>query len=196
MANALKKITTAAKKIRKKNPRISWKSAVKKAGTMYRGGKLKAKKRKVSGASVGAAKKSRRKKRRVSVPRVSYSKSVSVKVAPRKRRRRSSPKKVARRRRVSGSGKDRFIQTLAIAGLGIGLLVAFTRQRTPSYPMYQNTGNVYRDSRAQQILSIAQQAALSATQIMNLISQINSASDAQLDQMYQSANTGNIAAYA
>ena len=35
-ANALKKITTEAQKIRKKSPGISWKSAVKKAGAKYR----------------------------------------------------------------------------------------------------------------------------------------------------------------
>ena len=36
MSTVLKKITTEAKKIRKKNPRISWKSAVKQAGAKYR----------------------------------------------------------------------------------------------------------------------------------------------------------------
>jgi hypothetical protein len=197
MANALKKITAAAKAIRKKSPGTSWKTAVKKAGAMYRGGKLKTKRRKVSGAKVGAVKKTRKRaKRRVSARKVT--RVVSIKVAPvKRRRRRSAPKKVTRRRaRVSGGGKDRLIQTLAIAGLGIGLLVAFTRQRQQTYPMYTNTGNNYRDSRAQQILQIAQQAALSATQIYNLINRINTSSDAQLDQMYQSANSGGISMYA
>jgi|SRR5882672_3278759 len=37
----LKKITTRAKQIRKKQPGISWRSAVKKAGAEYRGGKIR-----------------------------------------------------------------------------------------------------------------------------------------------------------
>jgi len=50
--NALKKITTRAKQIRKKHPGKSWKVAVKDAGREYRAGKKKApakKRRKVSG---------------------------------------------------------------------------------------------------------------------------------------------------
>jgi len=39
MHNALKKITTRAKQLRKKQPGISWKSAIKKAGAEYRTGK-------------------------------------------------------------------------------------------------------------------------------------------------------------
>jgi hypothetical protein len=60
-ATALKKITTRAKQIRKKNPGISWKSAVKKAGAEYRGGKISGtkKKRKVSGTSTGGARNNR-----------------------------------------------------------------------------------------------------------------------------------------
>jgi hypothetical protein len=38
-SNALKKITTRAKQIRKKHPNQSWKSAVKEAGREYRSGK-------------------------------------------------------------------------------------------------------------------------------------------------------------
>jgi hypothetical protein len=37
--NALKKITTRAKQIRKSHPGITWKSAVKRAGAEYRAGK-------------------------------------------------------------------------------------------------------------------------------------------------------------
>jgi hypothetical protein len=40
-ANALKKITTRAKQIRKKQPGKSWKSAVKQAGAEYRAGNKK-----------------------------------------------------------------------------------------------------------------------------------------------------------
>lgn len=44
MNNALSKITTRAKQIRKQHPGVSWKSAIKKAGAEYRG-KAKPKKR-------------------------------------------------------------------------------------------------------------------------------------------------------
>lgn len=37
MSAALKKITTTAKQLRKKSPGMSWQSAIKKAGAMYRG---------------------------------------------------------------------------------------------------------------------------------------------------------------
>ncbi|MES3018588.1 MAG: hypothetical protein V4721_12445 [Bacteroidota bacterium] len=39
MSNALKKITTRAKQIRRSHPGIAWKTAIKRAGAEYRGGK-------------------------------------------------------------------------------------------------------------------------------------------------------------
>ena len=65
-------------------------------------------------------------------------------------------------------------------GLGIGGVYLLTRRQTPQ-TVYIPTGNVYRDSKAQQILSIAQQAAMSAAQIAALIQKINGSSDSQLD---------------
>jgi hypothetical protein len=56
-ANALKKITTRAKQIRKKQPGKSWKSAVKQAGAEYRAGKKTPVRRKRK-ATVGAVKRS------------------------------------------------------------------------------------------------------------------------------------------
>jgi hypothetical protein len=47
-SNALKKITTRAKQIRKAHPGTSWKGAVKKAGAEYRAGKKPAKRKKAS----------------------------------------------------------------------------------------------------------------------------------------------------
>lgn len=44
----LKKITAEAKRIRKKNPRMKWVSAVKQAGMKYRSGKIRKPKKRVS----------------------------------------------------------------------------------------------------------------------------------------------------
>jgi hypothetical protein len=62
-ANALKKITTRAKQIRKKQPGKSWKAAVKQAGAEYRAGKKTPVRRKRK-ASVGAIKRSPAKRKR------------------------------------------------------------------------------------------------------------------------------------
>jgi hypothetical protein len=43
MSNALKKITNRAKEIRRKQPGIAWKTAIKKAGAEYRGSAKKGK---------------------------------------------------------------------------------------------------------------------------------------------------------
>jgi hypothetical protein len=44
--SALKKITTRAKQLRKKHPNMEWRTAIKKAGAEYRGGKVKSAPRK------------------------------------------------------------------------------------------------------------------------------------------------------
>jgi hypothetical protein len=46
MSTALNKITTRAKQLRKKHPHMEWKTAIKKAGVEYRGGKIKSAPRK------------------------------------------------------------------------------------------------------------------------------------------------------
>lgn len=66
MSSVLKKITAEAKRIRKKNPRISWKSAVKQAGAKYRGTVKKKTVRKKSVAKKAAPKKKAATRRKVS----------------------------------------------------------------------------------------------------------------------------------
>lgn len=204
MANALKKITTAAKKLYKKGG--TWKGAMKKASAAYRGGKLKTKRRR----SVGAVKKTRKR----SVARRTSSRKRSTRkartrtvvvigsasgrsVGTVRRRRRSTRRKVTtRRRRVGSARKDNFIKTLAIGGLALGLIVAFTRNK-PAQTVYVPTGNNYRDSTASTILSYANMALLSASQIAALIQRINNSSDEQLSTINASLQAGTpVSAYA
>jgi len=197
MANALKKITTAAKAYRKKHPGASWKSAVKKAGAEYRAGKLKTRRKRV--ASVGAVKRKKktvkRKAGRVRIPKkvsLKTTRTINVVNGTKKRRRKKSASRKVARRRVGSSrqsGKDKLIQTLLIGGLGVGLLVAFTRQR--QQPVYYQTGNQFRDSAATRILNFAAQASLTAQQIAMIISKLNTSNDAQLQQMIDAVDTGN-----
>lgn len=201
MANtALKKIITQAKKIRKRHKSMSWKSAVKKASVQYKKGGLKTRRK-----SVGAVKKTRKRRtvkrvvakrrtvRRKSAPRAT--RPVVIIAGARRKRRSYAKKRAAPRRRRIGSRKDKFIQTLAIAGLGLGLVIALTRNRQQT--AYVPTGNIQRDSKAQQILAFAQQAALSASQIAALISRLNNSSDSQLDMIQQGINSGQpVTAYA
>lgn len=56
MANALSKITTEAKKIRRAHPSMKWSQAIKQAGAKYRAGKIGS----APAAKVGKAKKRRR----------------------------------------------------------------------------------------------------------------------------------------
>lgn len=187
MANALRKIITQAKKIRKRHKSMSWKSAVKKASAQYKKGGLKARRK-----SVGAVKKTRKRrtvKRSTARKKTTRRKStravrrVVVIASARPRRRRSYAKKrSAPRRRVGSTRKDKFLQTLLIGGAAVALGVALFRQNR-TQTVYVPTGNSVRDSKAQQILSFAQQAALSAAQIAALISRINNSSDSQIDQM-------------
>lgn len=194
MANALKKIITAAKKIHKKGG--TWKGAVKKASVMYRGGKLKAKKRRAVGAVKKTRKRTTVKRRATSRKRSTRKRAVAKRTVvvvagtrTRKRRRSYSRKAAPRRRRVGASGKDKFIQTLVIGGLAVGLIVAFTRSRQQQ-TTYVPTGDPYRDSKAQQILSYAQAAGATIQQISNLINTINQSSNSQLDSIDASVRSG------
>lgn len=188
MANVLKKLQTLAKQYKKKHPGAKHSSAMKAAGAMYRAGKSKPRKRR----SVGAVKKTR--KRRASSPKKSTRtrarRTVVVIAGTRKRRRTTSRKRAApRRRRVGSSGKDKFLQTLVIGGLAVGLIVAFTRNRQQQQT-YVPTGNTYRDTTAQKILSYAAAAGATATQIANLINTINQSSDSQLQNIDASVSSG------
>ena len=65
-SNALKKITSRAKSIRRAHPGVSWKSAVKKAGAEYRAGTISGVKKKKSRRKIsGVKRKSTPKKRTV-----------------------------------------------------------------------------------------------------------------------------------
>jgi hypothetical protein len=197
MSNVLKKITSAAKAYRKKHPGASWKSAVKKAGSMYRSGSLKPKRKRSAPKKVARKKRAKRSIGSMVVTgtgklRKRRKRATARKVtAPRKRRRRSVAKKSApRRRRVSGGiGKMSTGKMLAFGALAVGVIYMLTKKQAPQ-TQYVPTGDAYRDSTASRILSIAQQAALSATQIYTLINNLNNSSNAQLESINASLDQG------
>lgn len=193
MSNVLKKITTAAKAYRKKHPGASWKSAVKKAGSMYRSGSLKPKRKKAAPKKVARKK---RAKRSASVGLVvtrsgalrKRRKAVSRKKATAPRKRRKAVTKKVTRRRVGSSRGPSTGAVVAIVGLGALLVYAMTKK--PASSTYQPTGNAYRDSTATRIISIAEAAGLAATQIAALISKLNNSSDAQLQNISDQVESG------
>lgn len=196
MSNVLKKITTAAKAYRKKHPGASWKSAVKKAGSMYRSGSLKTKRKRATPKKVARKKRAKRSVGSMVVTgtgklRTRRKKRATARkvTAPRKRRRRSVAKKSApRRRRVSGIGKMSTGKILAFGALAVGVIMLLSKKQQPT--QYIPTGNAYRDSTASRILQIAQQAALSATQIYALINNLNNSSDTQLQSINAQLDAG------
>lgn len=215
-SSALKKITTAAKAYRKKHPGASWKSAVKKAGTAYRTGKLKPKrkpakkaakkrvvrKRVVRKKTIARKKYSPRKvAKRKSVKRSKSRKrvgAVSSVTGTKKRRTYKKRRKVAKvsgvRRRVSGGGKNKLLTILAIAGVGIGAYMLLKGNQPR--PVYYQTGNYARDMQAQQILSWVTAAGATASQLAALINSLNNKTDAQIQQDYYNIQSGGNIAYA
>lgn len=94
MSNALKKITTRAKQLRKKHPNSKWTSLIKKAGAEYRNGKLGSATRKK------VAKKKRSPNRQTGTSSTVYDKRRSAR-APGKRRSASGRSYTERRKNRS-----------------------------------------------------------------------------------------------
>lgn len=200
-ANALKKITAEAKRIRKAHPKTSWRSAVKKAGAKFRSGKLKPrKKRAVSGKSKPRRKRTVsktitvRRKRRVAKRVKHVTVLVDSGKQPRKRRvyriKRTRKGQYAGSRRISGRrSSGNMLKTIAIVGLGLGAIYMLTKSSRPSV-MYIPTGNAVRNNQAQQIIAYAQAAGLAATQIASLINALNTRSDDQVSDMYNDVQSG------
>lgn len=183
-ANALKKITTRAKQLRKKSPGKSWKTVVKQAGAEYRAGKLKAK-RKPAKKKV-ARKRKAVKRKTVRRRRVGAVSGVRRPVRRKRRKRSAKPKVVIRTRtrvktvrigsrRRAGIGKKSMMPLLLIGG---GLLAAYLLLKPKSNTVYVPTGNTVRDSQAQQILAYAQAAGATAAAVAALLKQINASNNA------------------
>jgi len=202
--NQLTKITKRAKAIRRAHPGKSWRTAVKDAGREYRTGKLK---RKAAPRKRKAVRKRARPRRRVGAflpttgkrgPRETVIRTRSrVGAHKRKPRRRKKPvsHSVARprRRRVGQSATSTLMPIVALGGLG---LLAYALLRKPAQPApapasgLATTGNQYRDATAQRILAYATAAGIAADAIWKLIQSLNRASDADVNQIYDSIESG------
>lgn len=216
MSTALKAINKRVKVLQKKHPKSKRTSLQKQAGREWKAGKLKARKKsaapkkrrvvrkKVARKRVGAVRK-RRVSRKKATPR-KRRRVGAVKILERGENRRTRPKrvyKIARRkngqiRRVSrvggiGGGLKAMLPVLVIGGLG---LMAYMLLRKPAAPVYIPTGNVTRDSKAQEIIQTATTAGLAAAAIAKLIQQLQAQSNTQLDQTYDNVvQSGDVPEY-
>lgn len=195
MANALKKITTRAKQLKKRNPGKKWKTLVKQAGAEYRSGKLKTTRKRKP-----AAKKRKPVRRKPARRRVSSASAVGTVKRRRVRRRRVARKacrvttRVRTRTRTKtvyrrvGSKKSKLGSLLLIGGaLAVGYLLLKPK---PAPVQYIPTNNPTRNNLASDIISIVTAAGMTATQIVNLIKNLNSSNDAQVQQIYDNVKSG------
>ncbi len=197
---ALKKITAEAKRIRKKKPKTTWKSAVRQAGAKYRSGKIRKPKK------VGKVKKKRAAKKR----------SVRKKAAPKKAARKRSSRKPTkaiqvvkvvrvtrvgrvsspRRKRMAGSGGGGFKKFMPFLLLGGAALILWhiMKPKAPQVPagappLIQTT-NQSRNQQTNEILQYALAGGLALDAITKLINALNSRSDTDIRDVYDEVNQG------
>lgn len=208
MANVLKRISARAKQIRKKHPGKAWKTAVKEAGRDYRAGKL----RKGSNRKRVKVKRKAKARRRVSGIRPNTgaltTRETVVKTRARvgahkrkpRRRPASRPRPQPRRRRIGQQGTTSGLMPVVLLG-GLGLLAyAVLRGQSQAPPVGGGptgtadglalTGNSYRDATAQRIVAWAMGIGMAAAAITKLIQALNSSSDSDVNQVYDSINSG------
>lgn len=204
--STLKKITTRAKSIRKAHPGKSWKTAVKEAGREFRAGKLKLRKKRRPKKHSNRKHRARRisgglrPNNVASVPREKIARTRARVGSHRrkpKKRRVTSPRPT--RRRVgqsngSGPSSNNWVMPVLVLG-GLGLAAyALLRNQAQAPPASSSqlvqTGNAYRDSAAQKILAYAAAAGMVGDAIAKLIQALNSSSDADVNQVYDSINSG------
>lgn len=192
--NALKKITAEAKRIRKKHPRTSWKSAVKEAGRKYRTGKISAPRPKPAKlAKVGA------KKRKRAVKKKARKKTTAVAVTKTVVRYRTKVGKVSRPRRHrmagsgGGSGMKKIMPFVLLGGAAL-ILWYVMRPKQPQLPagappLVQTTNQV-RNQQTNQILQYALAGGLALDAITKLINALNNRSDTDIQNIYDNVDQG------
>lgn len=196
MANALKKITAEAKRIRKAHPGKSWKNAVKDAGKKYRTGKIgQAKAGKVGVKRKKAVKRKRAKRTKPKkVTAVAVREVRAVKVGTTKRRRRSQPK-----RRMAGSGrrigrkKSNLLPVLLAVGAGLLLWKALKPSQPtipPGAPPLIQTSNTARNQQSSEIVQYAMAAGLTIDALSRLIQSLNSRGDQDVKYYYDEIDSG------
>lgn len=192
---ALKKITAEAKRIRKKHPKTSWKSAVRQAGSKYRSGSIR-------GPGKAKPKKATRKRavRKKAAPKKARRKRASRKVGQAKQvvvvRRVTRVGKVAsprRRRMAGGGGFKKFMPFLLLGGAAL-ILWQVLKPKQPQLPAGAppliQTQNQYRNQQTNEILQYALAGGLALDAITKLINALNNRSDADIQNVYDDVNQG------
>lgn len=198
-ANPLKKITAEAKRIMKRKPKTTWKSAVKQAGKKFRDGKIRTPKRKKAGAVSGSRKKAAKRKK----PRARKRKKPVTAVAIRKttttvRARRVGRSAPVKRHRMAGSGSKgggmKNLLTIGLLVLGGFLLWKAMKPKTTTLPpgtppLYQSS-NQLRNDQSNQIVQYALAAGLTIDAISRLIQNLNSSRDSDVSNIYDELDRG------
>jgi hypothetical protein len=207
-SSVLKKITTYAKKLRKKHPSAKWSSLVKQAGASYRSGKMGRRKKRHSApkrkarrvtinVKVGSRRRSHRAKRKTA-RRVGKKKFIlvdsatgekrmlkaNVAVARRKRHKTYKPVRVEHCRRVSGK-KSNMTSMLLLGALGLGVVYLMTRPTVPALtPAAAAAGG-------STLLQAAQAAGASATALIAIVNKLNTQPAAQTQSDTLTLNSTN-----
>lgn len=213
MANALKKISTEAKKIRKRHPGKSWKSAVKEASRRYNAGTIRPSRKKKHKATARKHK-PRRVRKRHSVGAVHHTKKRSRKRSTRKRstrREKTSHKKQHKSRKrgrrvgavVQQQSKMDWTPILVVGALGLAAWALFKKSDNGGQPPVPAgapplaiSTNPTRNSQASNIIAYATAAGMLLPAITKLIQSLNSKSDSEVNSIYNSVDsTGEIPGY-
>lgn len=194
--NALKKITAEAKRIRKKHPRTSWKSAIKEAGRKYRTGKISSPRPKPAKVAKVGAKKRKRAVKKKAAPR-RRKKTTAVAVTKTVVRYRTRVGKVSRPRRHrmagSGGGMKKIMPFVLLGGAAL-ILWYVMRPKQPQLPagappLVQTTNQV-RNQQTNQILQYALAGGLALDAITKLINALNNRSDTDIQNIYDNVDQG------
>ncbi len=198
-ANPLKKITAEAKRIRKRKPKTTWKSAVKQAGAKYRSGKIRAPKRKKVAAVGRVRKKAAKRKKTSSQKRKRPVTAVTVrKTSTTVRARRVGRSAPVKRHRMAGSGgRDKTMKTLLTVGLLAGAAFLIWKAMKPTQPQLPpgtpplvQSANPVRNTQSSQIVQYAIAAGLTIDAITRLIQNLNVQRDTDVSEIYDELDRG------
>lgn len=201
-ANPLKKITAEAKRIRKRKPKTSWKSAIKQAGKKFRDGKIRSPRKKKAGAVSGSRKKATKRKK----SRARKAKKPVTAVAIRKTTTTVRARKVGRsapvkRHRMAGGGGNggngggtKKLLMLGLLVLGGFLIWKALKPKTatlpPGTPPLIQTSNPVRNTQTNDIVQYALAAGLAFDAIARLIQSLNNRSDDGISDIYDELDRG------
>lgn len=206
MANALKKITTEAKRLKREFPhkfdrsKKPWQKYTQWASERYNTGKIGATKKKKAKKAKPVRKKSRasapKKRKRASKKRTT---AVAVRKTTTKVRVRKvgSPKPTRRRMAGKGNGGGNGLKKLLpvalLVGAGLLLWKAFSPKAPavpPGAPPLTTTGNQVRNQQSQDIVAYAMAAGMAFDAITKLINSLNQRGDNEVQYIYDELDRG------